>query len=87
MSRYASNQEVVRFFASRGITVTDVQHLGRLRHLRVNGQPLTLPMPASPDECLRIVRDCIAAQKAPGTTPPTKVLEPSSDTALRDSSA
>ena len=64
MSRYASNQEVVRFFASRGITVTDVQHLGRLRHLRVNGQPPTLPVPASPDACLRIVRDCFAAQKA-----------------------
>ena len=87
MSRYASNQEVVQFFPSHGITVTDVRHLGRLRHLRVNGQPLTLPMPASPDECLRIVRDCIAAQKAAGNTPPTKVLGTSSDTTPRDSRA
>jgi hypothetical protein len=72
MSRYASNQEVVLFFASHGIKVTDVQRKDPLRHLRVNGQPLTLPMPASPDECLRIVRECIAAQQAAGnvTLPP-----------------
>ena len=61
MSRYASNQEVTQFFASHGIVVTNVRREGQLRHLRVQGQPLTLPMPASPDECLRIVRDCIAA--------------------------
>ena len=60
MSRYASNQEVTQFFASHGIEVTNVRREGQLRHLRVQGQPLTLPMPASPDECLRIVRDCIA---------------------------
>ena len=60
MSRYASNQEVVQFFASHGIEVTQVRRDGPLRHLRVNDEPLTLPMPASPDECLRIVRDCIA---------------------------
>jgi len=67
MSRYASNYEVTQFFASHDIAVTQVHRDGLLRHLRVNGQPLTLPMPASPDECLRIVRDCIAAQKAGGT--------------------
>ncbi len=61
MSRYASNQEVTQFFASHGIAVTNVRREGQLRHLRVQGQPLTLPMPASPDECLRIVRDCIAS--------------------------
>jgi hypothetical protein len=62
--RYATNLEVTRFFASHGIPVTDVRQEGMLRHLRVNGQPITLPMPASPDECLRLVRDCIAAQQA-----------------------
>ncbi len=60
MSRYASNQEVTQFFAFHGIEVTNVRREGQLRHLRVQGQPLTLPMPASPDECLCIVRDCIA---------------------------
>lgn len=69
MSRYASNLEVTYFFASHGIEVTHVRREGPLRHLCVNGQPLTLPMPASPDECLRIVRDCIAAQKAAGSLP------------------
>jgi hypothetical protein len=60
MSRYATDQEVVEFFASHGIAVTDVHRLGMSRHLKVEGQPVTLPMPASPDECLRIVRECIA---------------------------
>jgi len=59
MSRYATDQEVVQFFASHGIAVTDVHRLGMSRHLKVKGQPVTLPMPASPDECLRIVRECI----------------------------
>jgi maleate cis-trans isomerase len=60
MSLYATNQEVVEFFASHGIAVTEVHRLGMSRHLKVEGQPVTLPMPASPDECLRIVRECIA---------------------------
>ena len=60
MSRYASNQEVVRFFASHGITVTNVRREGELRQLRAGGRPLSLPMPASPDECLRIVREHLA---------------------------
>lgn len=59
MSRYATDREVVEFFASHGITVTEVHRLGMSRHLKVNGQPLTLPMPASPEECLRIVRESI----------------------------
>jgi len=66
VSRYASNQEVTRFFASQGIEVTQVRREGELRHLRVRGQPLTLPMPASADECLRLVRECLAAQGAAG---------------------
>lgn len=70
MGRYASNFEVTQFFASHDIEVTHVHREGPLRHLRVNGEAITLPMPASPDECLRIVRDCIAAQEAAGTTPP-----------------
>jgi hypothetical protein len=60
MSRYVTDQEVVEFFASHGIAVTDVHRLGMSRHLKVQGQPVMLPMPASPDECLRIVRECIA---------------------------
>ena len=60
MSRYATDQEVVAFFASHGIAVTDVHRLGMSRHLNVQGQSVTLPMPASPDECLRIVRECIS---------------------------
>ncbi|GEP43285.1 hypothetical protein [Brevifollis gellanilyticus] len=66
MSRYASNQDVVRFFASHGIEVTHVRREGDLRHLRVKDHPLTLPMPASPDECLRIVRECIESISKPG---------------------
>ncbi len=60
MSRYATDQEVVEFFASHGIKVTEVHRLGMSRHLKVKGKPVTLPMPASPEECLRIVRECIA---------------------------
>ena len=59
MSRYASNQEVARFFAGHGIEVTHVRREGDLRHLLVHGHPLTLPMPASAEECLRLVRDCL----------------------------
>lgn len=61
MSRYASNQDVVRFFATHGIEVTHVRREGALRHLCVQRQPLTLPMDASPDECLRRVRESMAA--------------------------
>lgn len=71
MSRYASNQEVVSFFASHGIAVTQVRREGDLRHLRVNGQPLTLPMPAPADDCLRLVREVLAAQAAAPPTPPS----------------
>lgn len=65
MSRYATDQEVVQFFASHGIAVTDVHRLGMSRHLKVKGSPVTLPMPASPDECLRLVRECIARTSTP----------------------
>ncbi len=60
MSRYASNQEVTRFFATHGIVVTNVAREGPVRRLRVENQPTTLPMDASPDECLRLVREHIA---------------------------
>ena len=73
MSLYASDQEVVQFFASHGIEVTDVHRLGKLRHLRVQGQPLTLPMFASPDDCLRIVQDCIARRAHPSAIIDPKV--------------
>lgn len=65
MSRYASDQDVVRFFASHGIEVTDVCRKGAVRHLRSQGQALTLPMDASPDECLRRVRESLS-MKTPG---------------------
>ena len=61
VSRYASNQDVAYFFASHGI----------LRHLRVRGQPLTLPMPASPEECLRIVREFVAQLESGDSNKPT----------------
>lgn len=69
MSRYASNQEVMRFFASHGIEVTHVRREGDLRHLRVHGLPVCLPMPASADECLRLVRAHLAAQASAGMPP------------------
>lgn len=47
MSRYATDHEVVEFFASHGIKVTDVHRIGMSRHLKVKGKPLNLPMPAS----------------------------------------
>jgi hypothetical protein len=43
-----------------------VHRVGKLRHLRVQGHPLTLPMPASAEDCLRIVRDCIAHRRRVG---------------------
>lgn len=67
MSRYASNQEVVRFFAAHGIEVTHVRREGQSRHLRVQGEPLTLPMPASAEECLLRVRECVSRQQAAGS--------------------
>jgi hypothetical protein len=70
MSRYASNQEVVRFFASHDIEVTHVRREGELRHLRVHGQPLTLPMPASADECLRLVHECLGSTQRETTEHP-----------------
>ena len=66
MSRYASNQDVVRFFAAHGIEVTHVRREGAVRHLNVRRQPLTLPMDASPDECLRRARESMAATEASG---------------------
>ncbi|MDP1590169.1 MAG: hypothetical protein Q8M07_20615, partial [Prosthecobacter sp.] len=69
----ASNQEVTRFFASHGIEVTHVRREGELRHLRVLGQPLSLPMPASADECLRLVRECLTAQASAGTDHPSSL--------------
>ena len=64
MSRYASNQDVVRFFAAHGIEVTQVRREGAVRHLCVQRQPLTLPMDASPDDCLRRVRESVAATES-----------------------
>lgn len=60
MSRYASNQEVTQFFAKHGIAVTNVGREGAVRRLKAEGQPTTLPMDASPEECLRLVREHIA---------------------------
>jgi hypothetical protein len=63
MSRYASNHDVVRFFAMHGIEVSHVRREGSLRHLRVQEKAVTLPMDADPEECLRIVREGMAATK------------------------
>lgn len=68
MSRYATDPEVVEFFASHGIVVTDVHRVGMSRHLKVQGQPMTLSMPASPEECLRRVRDFAASLPLPKTS-------------------
>ncbi|MBN8419446.1 MAG: hypothetical protein J0L73_11055 [Verrucomicrobia bacterium] len=68
MSRYASNQDVVRFFASHGIEVTRVRREGQVRHLCVNSRALTLPMDADPDECLRRVREGMATSEQPDET-------------------
>lgn len=67
MSRYASNQDVVRFFAMHGIEVSHVRREGSLRHLRVQEKAVTLPMDADPDECLRLVRESIEAAEAQGS--------------------
>jgi hypothetical protein len=65
MSRYASNQDVVRFFAGHGIEATKVRREGPVRHLCVNQKAVTLPMDASPDECLRLVRESMEATEPP----------------------
>lgn len=67
MSRYASNQDVVRFFAMHGIEVSHVRREGSLRHLRVQEKAVTLPMDADPDECLRRVRESIEAVEELGS--------------------
>ncbi|WP_395739754.1 hypothetical protein [Prosthecobacter sp.] len=61
MARYASNQDVVRFFASHDIEVSHVRREGPVRHLQAAQKAITLPMDASPEECLRIVREAVAA--------------------------
>lgn len=66
MIHYASNQEVVEFFASHGIIASQVFRDGPVRRLKVQGRAMSLPMDASPDECLRIVREDIASHAAPG---------------------
>jgi hypothetical protein len=60
MSRYASNQDVTFFFSSHGIEVTNVRREGPVRQLKIQGQPFTLPMDASPNECLRLAHEFIA---------------------------
>jgi len=67
MSRYASNQDVVRFFAMHGIEVSHVRREGSLRHLRVQEKAVTLPMDADPEECLRRVRESIEAVEEQGS--------------------
>ncbi|WP_395750865.1 hypothetical protein [Prosthecobacter sp.] len=78
MARYASNQDVVRFFASHGIEVSHVRREGPVRHLQAAHKAITLPMDASPEECLRIVRDAVAgaAMQLPVTHVCAKSEEP-----------
>jgi len=58
MPRYATNQEFTVLFASRGIEVKDVRrdHEAHVRRFTVNGQAMELPMDASPEACVRLVR-------------------------------
>jgi hypothetical protein len=54
--RYATNQEVIAFFAILGIEITNLKVKGRHRHLTCREVEIQLPMDASPDECVRLVR-------------------------------
>lgn len=59
--RYATNREVIAFFASHGLTVTDLKIKGGFRHLKCNGVSIALPMPMSADDCLALVREKTSA--------------------------
>jgi hypothetical protein len=65
-SHYATNEEFTDFFAARGIDVENVR-IGQLehrRHFNVVGLPsMSLDMDASPDECLRLVKQFIAEMR------------------------
>lgn len=55
--RYATNHEVIAFFARHGLTVTDLKIKGGFRHLKCRGVDVALPMPMSADDCLALVRE------------------------------
>ena len=55
--RYATNREVIAYFALLGIEVTNVRIKGKFRHLECKGVPIQLPMDASPGECIRLVKE------------------------------
>ncbi len=66
MSRYASNQEFIAYLASQhGIAVERVR-VDKPSHTRqftvtATGKPMSLPMDASPAECVRLIRAHLAA--------------------------
>jgi len=66
MPHYATTPEFTAFFAKRGIEVKNVRR-DRAAHVRlftVNGHPMELPMDASPEMCLHLVRAQLAALSA-----------------------
>lgn len=66
MSRYASNQEFIAYLASQhGIAVERVR-VDKPSHTRqftvtATGKRMSLPMDASPAECVRLLREHLAA--------------------------
>ena len=68
MSKYATNHEFIAFFQKHGIAVAGPR-IDKPTHTRrftvsATGLPMSLPMDASPAECLRLVREHIAANPA-----------------------
>lgn len=68
MSKYATNHEFIAYFAKHGIAVASPR-IDKAAHVRrftvtATGLPMHLPMDASPAECLRLVREHLAAHGA-----------------------
>lgn len=63
MPHYATTAEFTAFFASHHIEVKDVRRdrAAHVRRFTVGGKPMELPMDASPEMCLHLVRAQMAA--------------------------
>lgn len=63
MPHYATTAEFTAFFASHHIEVKDVRRdrAAHVRRFTVSGKPMELPMDASPEMCLHLVRAQMAA--------------------------
>lgn len=70
MSKYATNHEFIAFFEKHGIAVAGprVDKPSHTRRFTVvaSGSPMSLPMDAPPAECLRLVREHLAAHPPTG---------------------